>query len=241
ERFGKRLDQNLLAGQQHAERERAAWSALLRTLPDLDLHTFSGGADVARGPLRTYDKVLSEALLRALAREAGCLLGPARARRLVRMAESGSSGRFLELGQGWCAEVVFDRLRIRRASGASQPEQIAWGSTEAGSVAWGDWKIAWRVEPAGESDRAGFTTWVIPGTGEIRAPHEGDRVFPLGGVGRRSVHRLLMEARVPRSERAAYPVVVRGPELLWVPGVCRAAGALPRPGETALRIDARHT
>src|SRR2546422_8361041 len=57
----------------------------------------------------------------------------------------------------------------------------------------------------------------------------GDRVSPLGGVGRRPLRRLLMEARVPRSERGRYPVVARGETILWVPGVCRSAADLPGP------------
>jgi tRNA(Ile)-lysidine synthase len=64
-------------------------------------------------------------------------------------------------------------------------------------------------------------------------------VLPVGGVGRRRVARLLMEARVPRSARAAYPVVTSGDEVVWLPGVCRAAARIPQPGTDAVRIDAR--
>ncbi|MGH7700376.1 MAG: tRNA lysidine(34) synthetase TilS, partial [Gemmatimonadales bacterium] len=59
----------------------------------------------------------------------------------------------------------------------------------------------------------------------------------LGGVGRRAVRRLLMEARVPRSERAAYPVLARGETILWVPGICRSGADLPPPGTRAMRVD----
>src|SRR5437667_352326 len=62
-------------------------------------------------------------------------------------------------------------------------------------------------------------------------------VAPLGGVGRRPLRRLLMEARVPRSERGRYPVVARGATILWVPGVCRSAADLPGPGTPAVRLD----
>jgi tRNA(Ile)-lysidine synthetase-like protein len=138
------------------------------------------------------------------------------------------------------AELVFDRLRIHQRPESASPPASEWGATDSGAVEWGEWEISWRPEPAGVITREGLTTWVARGPGEIRAVHHGDRVFPLGGVGRRSVHRLLMEARVPRSERTAYPVVMQGSELVWIPGVCRAARAVPSPGEIALRIDARH-
>lgn len=60
---------------------------------------------------------------------------------------------------------------------------------------------------------------------------------PLGGVGRRAVSRLLMEAKVPRGDRAAYPVVAAAGEVAWVPGVCRGSAAVPAPGTGALRVD----
>jgi len=59
----------------------------------------------------------------------------------------------------------------------------------------------------------------------------------LGGIGRRPLRRMLMEARVPRSDRPGYPVVARGETILWVPGICRSADDLPRPGTRAVRVD----
>jgi tRNA(Ile)-lysidine synthase len=59
----------------------------------------------------------------------------------------------------------------------------------------------------------------------------------LGGVGRRPLRRLLMEARVPRSERGGWPVVARGETILWVPGICRSAAEVPAPGTRAVRVD----
>ena len=46
-----------------------------------------------------------------------------------------------------------------------------------------------------------------------------------------------MEARVPRGERAEYPVVARGETVLWVPGIARAAAEIPAPGTRAVRLD----
>ncbi|PYP19127.1 MAG: hypothetical protein DMD54_03745, partial [Gemmatimonadetes bacterium] len=62
-------------------------------------------------------------------------------------------------------------------------------------------------------------------------------VVPIGGVGHRPLRRLLMEARVPRSERSRYPVVSRGETILWVPGICRSREGLPEPGTQAVRLD----
>ncbi|OGT93040.1 MAG: hypothetical protein A2083_06785 [Gemmatimonadetes bacterium GWC2_71_9] len=82
----------------------------------------------------------------------------------------------------------------------------------------------------------GATSMAIP-TSALRAPTSGDRLVPLGGAGRRKVARLLMEAQVPRGDRARWPVIVRGGEPLWIPGVCRGAAAVPEPGTQSVRVD----
>jgi tRNA(Ile)-lysidine synthetase-like protein len=94
-------------------------------------------------------------------------------------------------------------------------------------VAWHGWELRWQSESAGQTVRQSFTTWVTPGTGTVRAPAAGDRIVPLGGVGRRRVRRLLMEARVPFRERGSYPVLVRESEVLWIPGICRSGEYYP--------------
>src|SRR5205085_2112250 len=78
--------------------------------------------------------------------------------------------------------------------------------------------------------RGDWTTWIAGGAWEVRPLRPGDSLVPLGGIGHRPVRRLLMEARVPRSDRAQYPIVARGQTILWVPGICRSAADLPRPG-----------
>lgn len=234
------LDRRLRSAGGHAARERRAWAALLAELPDLDYRARPGGVEVAQAPLQRYDKALSEAILRALAREAGCLLGPRRARRVAQFVRSSTSGRVLQLGKGWEAAIAFDRVHlVQREPRDAPPATAATFGTDAGVVAWDGWEFVWRSEPAGTPLRAAFTTWVTPGASAVRALATGDRVRPLGGVGRRKVRTLLMEARVPVGERQRYPVLVRDGDVWWVPGICRSEVAVPRPGQPAVRIEAR--
>lgn len=238
ERMGPALDDNLLRLAAQARRERDAWREALAVLPDLAIRRTPSGIEVARVPLAAYDNALREAVLRALAREVGFTLGRRAAARLSAFLEGARSGRRLELREGWTAEVVFDRLRIERSRvgpEASSPAQ--WGNEPTGEVVWGRWRIAWRTEPAGTIGRAGWRTWVTLGGGSVRGALTGERMRPFGSAGHRPVRRLLMEARVPRGERMTYPVVVRNGEVLWIPGVCRADAAAPRPGEPALRLE----
>ena len=72
-----------------------------------------------------------------------------------------------------------------------------------GSVRWGDWTI--------ESELAGL---------KVRSWRPGDR---LAGR-RKKVQDVFVDAKIPRSEREAWPLVVRGREVVAVPGIVEAPG-----------------
>lgn len=238
ERLGARAGDDVLRAGRAAALERRAWDRALEHLPDLELHVEAQGFDVARAGLARYDDTLSVALLRAAARRVGLVLGTRRAGRLLDLARR-SSGRRLSLGGGWQAEVAFDRVRIRRARAREVGEVVEVGAERGkGSAQFGDFLVQWSPGAAPKRlARGDWTTWIAGGEWEVRPARPGDRLVPLGGVGRRPVRRMLMEARVPRGDRAGYPVVARGETILWVPGICRSASDLPEPGTRAVRLD----
>ncbi len=79
-----------------------------------------------------------------------------------------------------------------------------------GSVRWGRWSI--------ESELAGL---------KVRSWRPGDR---LAGR-RKKVQDVFVDAKIPRSEREAWPLVVRGREVVAVPGLVET------PGVTAERVE----
>jgi len=238
------VDRTLGTGARHAAAERLAWEALARTDPALALKRGEGVTEVERGPFSRYDNMLSDAILRAVCRLAGCRPRHQRIDALREFVQRAPSGRRLDLGSGWTAETVFGRLRllapdaveadVRASAGA-----VLWGGGDSGEATWEAWGITWRREPASRSERRSWTTWVRGEGGEVRSVGPGDAMSPLGGIGRRPVRRLLMEARVPRTERARHPVFVWDGRVFWIPGVCRGNEAVPGPGEPAVRLDVR--
>src|SRR6266702_4564342 len=242
DRLGERVRGDVLGMGRAAALERRAWDRLLERLPDFELRIVRRGFEVAREGLARYDDAVSLALVRAAARRAGLVLGIRAARQLVELARR-PSGRRLPLGRGWGAEVAFARLRVTREIGCAAEQVVATG--QRGSAVFGDFQVAWSPGAAPALlERSDWTTWIAGGERgaggagwEVRRPRRGDRLIPLGGVGQRPLRRLLMEARVPRSDRATYPVVARGETILWVPGICRSADDLPQPGTSAVRLD----
>jgi tRNA(Ile)-lysidine synthase len=71
-------------------------------------------------------------------------------------------------------------------------------------VRWGRWML--------EARRPGL---------RVRGWRPGDR---LAGPGRKKVQDVFVDAKVPRSEREAWPLVVRGNEVVAVPGITTAPG-----------------
>lgn len=219
----------------HAERERAAFDALVDRLPGLGPSVGCGQFGVARPGIGTYDEALSVEILRALARRAGLRLGPRAAARCVRFALRVGSGRRLDLGGGVIAEAAFDRLIVSRP--VPVPTQVELSGT-SGEVGFGAYVVRWTASPAPSTqERNGWSAWFTPGALVVRPPAAGDRLRPLGGVGHRAVRRLLMEADVPRWERWRYPILARHGAPVWVPGICRAEAELPAAGEAAVRVD----
>jgi tRNA(Ile)-lysidine synthase len=234
------VDRHLRRLARSAARQRAAWSAALDRVPGLDVREEDGVISVAGAPLREYDSALSEALVMALGRRAGCPVGPVRAGRILRLVAAGRSGAEVPLGSGWRAELAFGRLRLVRT--AEVREDPPWTLDEAaGERLWGRWRLRWRPDSApGRQERAAFVAWFRPVPLEVRSWKPGDRVRPLAGAGRRLVVRCFQDQRVSRRRRTAWPVLTQDDAVVWIPGVCRSDALLPAEGSEAVRVDAEY-
>ena len=64
----------------------------------------------------------------------------------------------------------------------------------------------------------------------------GLRMRPAGGRGTRKLQDIFVDARVPREDRDAWPLVFAGPRLAWVPGYAVDADLASLPGEPAQHV-----
>ncbi len=60
---------------------------------------------------------------------------------------------------------------------------------------------------------------------ELRAPRPGDRFRPWGMQGTRKLKKILIDLKIPFSERRILPLLVRGEEIIWIPGIRRGSAA----------------
>ncbi len=230
------VDRGLQRLGEAAARDRQAWNTLLEESVDLEYRDDDGAVSVAAGALKRYDSVLSSSVISALARRAGVVVGFRRATAVIAMVKRAQSGRRIELGEGWVAELSFGRVAIRAPMVSAPCEPC---TVTPGDASVGPWRLRCEVGTAPtEIPRAGNSTWVPPGPLVVRPWKPGDRIRPLKGVGERPVARCLQEARIPVSARTGWPVVVDGcGRPLWVAGVCRGSQLIPAPGTEAWHIN----
>jgi tRNA(Ile)-lysidine synthase len=70
-----------------------------------------------------------------------------------------------------------------------------------------------------------FDVAALPDTLAVRSFQPGDRIYPLGMQGRKKVHDIFIDAKVPLALRRLLPLIATDEEVAWVPGYVR--------GETA--------
>jgi tRNA(Ile)-lysidine synthetase-like protein len=209
----------------------------------------AGGVSLARAATRALPPaVRTAALRRAAALASGEGLPPERVH-LAAMASllDGPGGRTVELPGGIIVEARGGELCIRRAGRAPSPPPLAggeWTLTPNGELTLPGWTVrskpvARARTPAGDPLTAWLRPEIFDGSVSVTGRRPGDRIAPLGMVGEKKVQDLLVDARVPRAERDAVPVVRAGGRVAWVVGVRIAGWAAARADGPAVRVTFR--
>ncbi len=178
--------------------------------------------------LAREDAIASEALALAAERAGAGSLSERHRRALLALARDDRGSARVDLPHGVVALREYRRLTIgapRAVATAPAPVTL-----EAGrSASWGEWTFA--LDPGAASERRLPFRTRAPRCDAfiVRAWRSGDR---LAGGGK--VQDVLTDAKVPRRERHAYPVVVTpSGEVVWVPGLARASSE-PNDGDMTL-------
>ncbi|MXX77559.1 MAG: tRNA lysidine(34) synthetase TilS [Gemmatimonadales bacterium] len=196
----------------------------------------AGGAQIARSVLLGYDRAARGRALRRIARDMGFLVSRRGTRVGASFIDTGESGHGVDIAAGLRVEREFDRIHVRcvrevppdreleidrtRARRAGlQPVRLGGRDCE---VRWGALEGTERWATALPLDSVRFPI-------RVRAPQAGDRIRTRAGS--RKVAKLLMERRVPTSDRSGVPVVVDADRrVLWVAGHSRATVEPADPG-----------
>ena len=133
----------------------------------------------------------------------------------------------LNLPRGLVAETAYGRFRLQRSS-VTEP---------AGGDA-GRQLLSLSVRPCSGCDDVDALHLRSECNGRLRLGFRrpGMRLKMAGGVGSRKLQDILVDAKVPRSERDRYPLVLVGDDLVWVPGLAVSADYVALEGKADLHV-----
>jgi tRNA(Ile)-lysidine synthetase-like protein len=156
----------------------------------------------------------------------------------------GPVGRRIELPGGVTLDAGYDggfvmaRGAARTADGPQLAVQAAAlpvpGVVELGTR----WLLRAETGPAGPAGSP-WEVYLDPAAIEglaVRRRLAGDRMRPAGGPGSRTLQDIFVDAKIPRELRDAWPLVVSGNDIVWLPGVRAAAGYLAPGGAQAIHL-----
>jgi len=193
-----------------------------------------GPAPFLLDELRRLPAALARLALRSAAEEAAgrpVALSRRDADRIL--ATSGAGTSVVELPGGVRAVAEYGALRFEVGSPEAPPDPAELAIP--GSVRFGPW----RVEAALEAGDDALDAAALGPRVTVRPWRHGDRMRPAGLGGTKTLQDLFTDRKVPRAERASWPVVTAGGEIACVPAVAVGerfrAGSGPVVGITARR------
>jgi tRNA(Ile)-lysidine synthetase-like protein len=202
----------------HAAALRAA--ALQDAVAGMAETTFNGGMTTRSAVASAPQPVAAELMRQLYARAGGAqpALSRAHLASMLRLAQPGRGGRGVDLPGGLRLRIVGEIMQVVAREAAHAPAPRLEVSTCSGC----DDATAAHLKPALEL-RLGYRT-------------PGLKMRPVGGRGTRKLQDIFVDARVPREERDAWPLVFAGEALAVVPGIAVSADLASGKGEPSLHV-----
>jgi tRNA(Ile)-lysidine synthase len=201
-------------------RRAAAWRAEMERVVDDGVpfeRRAGGGLRIPSAELAGYDADSLAVLWSSLAGRAGLALDRRGTERLAAFTISERRRGSIPLSAGWHVEARGDDYLLGRdAAPAQAPAPLP----DAGALEWGGFRFRVVAVPS----LASWWTAELPlgQRATVRAWGAGDRLEATGSQPRRRVKRYLSDAGLRGSDRAGWPVVVAGDDVVWIPGVRRS-------------------
>jgi tRNA(Ile)-lysidine synthase len=202
----------------HAVAIRAA--ALQETVAETAGRTFDGVATTRAAVAAAPAPVAIELMRQLYARAGGAqpALSRAHLTAMLRLAEPGRGGRGLDLPGGLRLRIVGETMQVvpREHTQTHAPRLDVFTCNGCGD---------------------GTATHLKPGL-HLRLGYRrpGLTMRPLGGRGTRKLQDIFTDARVPREDRDAWPLVFAGDSLAFVPGIAVSEEMAARSGEPSLHV-----
>jgi tRNA(Ile)-lysidine synthase len=234
-RVSPEIDAELLRIARRAARLREEVESAARAVAMPESSDAKASLDVAAQALTSYSTESLAVLWPALAARVGVVLDRRGTDRLTAFTQAGRVGSRMQLSGGWEVVRARDRFELRRAG---QEAPSARAIDLKGVLAWGTWSF----RPVdSDAARSAWCAWLPTDERlEVRAWRAGDAMSVRAGRTTRKVKQLLSDAGVTGYERAHWPVVLAGDQIVWIPGVSRGDAATERSGRPGLAFSCEY-
>jgi tRNA(Ile)-lysidine synthase len=225
------MDRELIASARKAARWRADVEAFVSDHVEVRrISPSSGvGVDVSLSSLESFSNEQLAILWPVIAAGAGLALDRRGTARLAAFTGLSRVGSRIQLSGGWEVFRSRDAFQLR-ASGhrRSVEEPLVLSS----AVMWGCWSFRPVDNDVGLDSWSAWLPADRPLT--VRPWQAGDTMTDRAGKPARKVKRFLSDAGVTGHERAGWPVVLAGDQIVWIPGIRRGDAATARSGQPGL-------
>jgi tRNA(Ile)-lysidine synthase len=223
------IDQELIASARKAARWRAEVEAFAAERIEVRRIGPGNEVDVAASSLAGLSSDELAILWPPLAARTGLALDRRGTARLAAFTGLSRVGARMQLSGGW--EVVRSRDAFQlRASGHRQSVEAPLALSSV--VQWGGWSFRPAANDVGADSWSAWLPADRPLT--VRPWQAGDTMTDRAGKPPRKVKRFLSDAGVTGHERAGWPVVLAGDQIVWIPGIRRGDAATARSGRPGL-------
>lgn len=221
------IDDDLLAIARRAAELRADVESIVDQVPGLRILGAGRGMNVDASVFASSDA--ASLFWPAIAAKSGVVLDRRGLARLVAFTGNARVGARIQLAGGW--QVVRSRTDFElRRSGDLAPTVVSLQLSEVTSF--GEWSF----KPSAENDGSPWiATLPVDREVTVRPWRSGDTMTVRVGGRAKKVKRLLSEAGVTGHNRAGWPVVLAGDQIVWIPGVCRASATVALSGAAVER------
>lgn len=154
--------------------------------------------------------------------------------RLVAFTAASRVGSRIQLAGGWQVVRSRDAFQVRESNMNASDEATPAALALSEETRWGDWSFR-AGDPNVANDGDSWSAW-LPSDRPllVRRWGPGDAMIHRAGSRPRKVKQLLTAAGVTGHQRAGWPVVVAGDQIVWIPGVRRGVAATARSGRPGL-------
>jgi tRNA(Ile)-lysidine synthase len=223
------IERELLASARKAARWRADVESLAAEHIDVRRVASANGLDIAASSLSGFSTEALLILWPAIVARAGIAIDRRGTARLAAFTGLSRVGARVQLSGGWDVIRSRDAFQLR-ASGhrRSAEEPLALSC----AMSWGSWSFRPASNELGPDS---WSAWLpVDRPLKVRSWQAGDTMVVRADGTERKVKRFLSDAGITGHERAGWPVVLAGDQIVWIPGIRRGNAATARSGRPGL-------